>query len=114
MKWFGEPWPSEHNRAPICEDDEMRTETPVGEECLWCHEPIEEGDRGITMMEVVEVGHARTMPLHIECDFRQVMGGPAHIQGTCSCQGGTDDPDLGLAPREAAKLVWNEWAGYGL
>ena len=87
MQWFGAAWPSETERAPICEDDALRIETPVGDPCLWCHEPIEEGDRGVTMMELVDPDRAQVQPMHIECNYRQVMGGPAHVNGTCYVPG---------------------------
>ena len=105
MKWFGEPWPSAEVRAPICEDDADRIPTPVGEPCLWCMEPIEDGDQGEAMPALREDGWTTSYG-HRECLFRQVVGGPAHIGGTCTCQGGCDDPDLGMTPREAGRWVW--------
>lgn len=102
MYWFGRrPWPSEELRAPVCMDDDERVEVPVGELCLFCSEAIEEGDRGELMASVDGV-----RAVHIECIFRQVMGGPAHLQGTCLCQGGEDDPDLDMSPRDASLWVW--------
>jgi hypothetical protein len=104
MRWFGEPWPSAELRAPVCENDADRIPVPVGAPCLFCAELIEEGDRGEEMVYVSSAADLRFA--HIECAFRQVMGGPAHVQGTCTCQGGHDDPDLGMSQREAAKAVW--------
>lgn len=94
----------------------MRIPVPVGSPCLWCEELIVDGDRGESISMMTSDGNngviAKTAYMHVECGFRQVMGGPAHIRGTCSCEGGTDDPDLGMTPHDAAKFVWERWAGY--
>jgi hypothetical protein len=110
MLWFGAPWPSEHDRAPICEDDTLRVATPVGETCFWCNEEILEDDRGV-LMSVFREKEPAPEAMHIECNFRQVMGGPAHLRGECLCQGGHKDPDDGMTPREAALYVWRNWVG---
>ena len=110
MRWFGSPWPSEELRAPVCADDALRIPVPVGAPCLWCSELIEEGDRGEEMGYVTGEMEPKVGYTHIECVFRQVMGGPAHLQGTCACQGGHDDPDLGMSDREAALLVWEQYS----
>ena len=110
MQWFGSPWPTELDRAPICEENAMRVATPVGQSCLWCSEPIEEDDRGV-MMPYVSKGESGLKPVHIECNFRQGVGGPAHILGRCTCSGGECDPDMGMTPREASRWVWEHWTG---
>jgi hypothetical protein len=113
MRWWGDPWPSEELRAPICMDDAERVPTPVGEPCLWCSELIVEGDRGEVMPYVKLNDDAAPSIvdayMHVECVFRQGVGGPAHVQGTCTCQGGHDDPDLGMSEREAALWVWDHF-----
>ena len=43
MRWFGKPWGAE-----AC-DPASHVETPVGEICMWCDEPIAEEDRGFLM-----------------------------------------------------------------
>lgn len=109
MNWFGNPWPSAEARAPVCEDDAERVPVPVGELCLFCDESIAEDDRGELM------GYSGGMrAVHIECTFRQSVGGPAHLLGTCTCQGGSDAPNLGMSPREAALWVWGHYARQGL
>lgn len=119
MQWFGEPWPSETVRAPVCEDDALRIPTPVGERCTWCDEEIVEGDRGESMWVAHGLGQPPSVGYaHMECLFRQVVGGPAHLGGGhCRHCGGPDDPadpDLGMSAREAAKAVWSAHTGYGL
>lgn len=97
--WFGETW-----HAPACEP-ELEVPTPVGEDCLWCGEPVEDGHRGFTQTYFA-VGGARVVPIHLECSLRQVMGGALCAEGTCEhCGDGTggaisDSPDL--TRREAA------------
>lgn len=108
MKWFGEPWPNDVERAPICEDDLGKVRTPTGKPCFWCEEPVLTGDRGIMMVVSENYQGAREAPWHIECFVRSTVGGPAHLEGTCTCQGGQNEPDLGLSRRGAAMLSW-EW-----
>jgi hypothetical protein len=109
VSWFGEPWPSAKDRAPACEDDNDRIPVPVGQPCVWCHELIIESDCGEVIGTPEGIGF-----VHIECSMRQVMGGPAHILKICRCcQGGTEDPDMGYTPREAALLVWDHFV-YGI
>jgi hypothetical protein len=112
LQWFGPaPWPSDEFRAPICDSDENRIAIPVGKTCLYCDEEIREGDRGETVQYVGTDLWGRSdikiMVSHIECSFRQVMGGPAHLIGRCRCAGGRTDPDMGMTPREAALWVWD-------
>lgn len=67
--------------------------TPVGQPCLWCGEPIAEGDQGQVMPVVQGDGRGAVLrPAHRECVLRSVMGSVAHMEGRCSCFGG-DDPD---------------------
>ena len=107
--WFGEPWPSPELPAPICEDPAMRVATPVGERCLHCAEEISSGDQGVmqTYVDLID-GHpqGRVAPLHKECSLRTGLGGPAHLLGVCTCQGGDCDPDMGMSARNAARVVW--------
>lgn len=94
--WFGTSW-----GAPVCARED-HIETPVGEACLHCGEVIVEGDQGITDMQ----GN----PMHIECHMRGIIGGLNHLRGTCTCCGGTDDPDPpNVSKREAAKQAVIEW-----
>jgi len=49
--------------------------TPVGVECLWCREPIAEGDTG-------EFLGSRRLPVHRECMMLGILG---HRFGVCDC-----------------------------
>jgi hypothetical protein len=74
--WFGEPWPAdwrENGRAPVCEDDAQRVETPVGDVCLYCKGPIGETDQGILMPYVKADRSATVSGVHILCLIRQVI-----------------------------------------
>lgn len=100
--WFGEPWGA-GGPAPVCDDPAERVETPVGVDCLWCDEPIEDGDSGIITPYVDAATNVHRAALHVECHLRQVIGGVNHIEGRCLCCGGREDPDPpGLTNREAA------------
>jgi len=46
MKRFGESW-----GAPICDEQDgvPLVDTPVGEKCVRCEEPIKEGDQGVIL-----------------------------------------------------------------
>lgn len=97
--WFGETW-----HAPCCQPD-LHVTTPVGELCIWCGEPIAEGDRGLTCRAAIP-DRPPVVPQHVECSQRSVLGGALCHEGTCShCGDGSagaisDDPSL--TRREAA------------
>lgn len=97
--WFGETW-----HAPACEP-QLEVPTPVGETCLWCDEPIDEGHRGFTQ-RYYDGKTATVVPMHLECSLRQIMGGALCADGTCeNCgdgQGGAISDPPGLTMREAA------------
>lgn len=93
MQYFGRRYPN----LPIY-DEAQEVPTPVGEPCIWCQEPIEDGDDG----QLYNTG----LVTHVECLLRQVVGGVNHQLGRCSCCGGTEDPDPpGMTAREAARAA---------
>lgn len=93
MAWFGESW-----GAPI-NDECPQIDVPFGAVCLWCEDLIDEDDSGIR--------YVNGPVAHAECFIRSVVGGVNHQRGTCSCQGGPDDPDPpGVSRREAAREAW--------
>jgi hypothetical protein len=92
--FFGRRWD-----APIV-DYARQVETPTGQSCLDCAEPIEEGDRGF-LRGCVRLGdNGETIgsvePIHVECDLRSHQG---HTLGFCHCTGYESN-------RATAKLVW--------
>lgn len=90
--WFGESW-----GAPVCDPDE-HVETPFGAVCLWCDELVDEDDSGFV--------YANGPVAHRDCFIRQAVGGLNHVEGRCTCCGGTDPPDPpGISRREAARLA---------
>ena len=100
MNYFGKPWD-----APVTEFVDQGP-TPVGELCLWCEEPIQDGDRGILLPCIgLENEQVRIRPEHLECHLRQIIGGIAHLEKRCICCGGTDDPDDHMPPHAAALAV---------
>lgn len=101
--YFGEDW-----SVPATEGADQ-VPTPVGEKCLYCREKIVEGDQGY-MMGDFSRNLWGVVPVHKECQFRQVVGGLAHQHHVCSCHGGKpeDDPAKDMTKREEAIAVW-EW-----
>jgi hypothetical protein len=93
--FFGERWD-----APAV-DHAQQVATPVGQKCLDCTDPIEEGDRGL-LIGTVRTGlngeHVGSIePIHAECMLRETQG---HLYGLCHCTGHPSN-------RATAKLVWD-------
>ena len=95
-------------------DSATQFETPVGEACLHCKEPIEIQQQGLLRNYVSgkdEAGNwmGGLAPLHRECDLRMTLGSIGHLERRCSCYGGTEDDPPGMTTREAARAVY-EWS----
>jgi hypothetical protein len=100
MRWFGP-----YRGAPFCDDGE-HVPTPIGTPCLWCKEPIADGDGGDVMPFLAESGEVTQQPRHLECAIRSAAGGVFHQLGQCLCCGGDKDPDPpDMTPREAARAA---------
>lgn len=97
VMYFGEPWD-----APMLADATRLPETPWWAECLRCHEPFQDGDRGVVTPLLTDglsgpvdprfmVGVFRAGTLvahHRECLLASTVG---HTVGVCACTGyGTD------------------------
>ena len=95
MKVFGDGfWHQELERIP----------TPVDQLCLYCVEPIVDGDCGV---ETPYLGPTEqtTVVQHKECFLRGVLGSVGHQRKKCSCFGGTEEDPPGMTRREAAKAA---------
>lgn len=111
VAWFGPKWD-----AVICETAQQ-AEAPIGLPCLHCDEPIAEDERGVLHDgRLLGPDYARYLTpdsrvvYHLECSMRLALGGVNHIQGRCTCQGGTEPPDPPhLSKREAARLAVATW-----
>lgn len=102
MPWFGVSW-----GAPVCDPGDQ-VEVPFGAQCLHCLELIDEDDSGFV--------YVNGPVAHRNCGIRMVVGGVNHVEGRCTCCGGTDPPDPpGITPREAARLAveafWRKHGG---
>lgn len=102
--WFGQPWPSAAQPAPVCDSADDRIDVPVGATCQWCEEPIGGTDSGIFMPfydgeQVVRVYD------HVECWLRQIVGSLAHQHGRCSCHGGVAADPPAMTVRDAARTA---------
>lgn len=70
--------------------------------CYWCNEPILPTERRAPI----------NLPAHWECGLRSAVGGLNHLNGLCSCCGGTLAPDPeGVSRREAARMAAQAWIG---
>lgn len=104
--YFGEPWPS-----GVCEGA-PRCPTPVGEKCVHCDEPIQEGDQG-SMIGCMMLGEDKKSvvpsirPEHRECQLRAVLGSIGHLKKKCSCYGGEGHDEPGMTRRQSAMQVWD-------
>jgi hypothetical protein len=98
MKIFGGPWG--HRELEVIP-------TPVGQLCLYCVEPIVEGDLGIEQ-PFHSLEKETTVVHHRECFLRSIFGSVGHQQQKCSCYGGTDEDPPGLSRREAARAAVEE------
>lgn len=104
--YFGESW---HVPALVGAE---QADTPVGEPCLHCDEPIRPEQQGFLRPVIGSDGQTEVRPIHRECDLRAIVGGLHHQLGTCTCEGGSDDPDPPWATRrEAALLAWAYFYG---
>jgi hypothetical protein len=108
LVYFGERWD-----APVFDDTDARQfPTPVGEPCLLCEEAVVDGDRGFLRVVVRSIGPGMTstemLPVHRECDLRNVVGGLDHLQGRCQHTGHCNQlrEQAGRSLREDALAVW--------
>jgi len=102
MKYFGKPYDAPVYIAVNC------APTPVGQQCLWCGEPIGLRDAGF-MLPFVGDDKVSEVPYHRACLLREILGSLSHVKRQCSCYvpGATctctDPPEMTL--REAAEAV---------
>jgi hypothetical protein len=69
--------------------------------CPHCREEVLPDDRRAPF---------HTQAVHWECGLRSVIGGLNHLNGLCTCCGGTLPPDpAGLTRREAARMAAQVW-----
>lgn len=108
LTYFGPPWD-----APIMESA-AQVPIPLGEQCLYCPDPILDGEQGVMLpyVDVEEDGAPRggLRAVHRECFLRATVGTVAHLKGECSCkQPGSDDPQLSWREEGRAVIEWLEW-----
>lgn len=95
MKSFGEGW------AP---PEMERVSTPVGSLCLYCQEPIAEGDQGV-VMPFYSVNGASEVAQHRACVVRTVIGSVGHLKKKCTCYGGTEEDPPDMTRRQGAEAA---------
>lgn len=99
--YFGHRWPS-----GVC-DEGTQVDTPVGEPCLLCSEPIEDGDRGVFGWVLKLKEQPQLRPQHRECALRSVAGGIGHLTDCAFWCKNMKDPDAGLGYRRSSLRVWD-------
>jgi len=78
--------------------------------CLWCEEPVTPS--GVQQSPIPSQGADGSWELrlqHRECAARAILGGLNHLQGRCSCCGGTEPPDPPALSRRQAALAAFAW-----
>jgi len=102
--YFGEPW-----NASIAEG--VQAPTPIGQPCIYCQEPIQDGDQGF-LMPCIAADPSRqdemaglAVPVHAECLMRMVVGSVGHQTGRCGHFGGEMDDPAGMTKRQAARAA---------
>ncbi len=112
--YFGDRWD-----APQV-DDATPVETPVGQNCLFCAEPVVAGDRGL-IRAYVDVVDGEVVdgvaPVHMECDLRQALGNVYHYSGQCRHVGECQHHITGSWRQEGHALlafVNEQRAGHGM
>lgn len=117
--YFGRHWD-----APAF-DDAVPVAAPVDRVCLLCSEPIgaedsgtffgatfgaddaRDGEAGVPPSpEVLAEMVARAQPVHLECWLRQGLGDVPHLEGRCSCAGGSEHDDRPYREGARATLDW--------
>lgn len=94
--FFGEPWGVLASQP----DGARRVETPIGEVCPTCAEPIAEGDLGFIRVRVRQAGILgvhEVVTIHAECEALDIVG---HTFGICICTG------YDTTSRASARLLW--------
>lgn len=66
VRWFGAPWPSAAEPAPICRPD-THTATPVGWWCVRCGEAISQSDKGIVIPYLFQAHQPQVAVYGLEC-----------------------------------------------
>lgn len=100
LTWFGPSWGSPLN------NEFPGVPAPLGHHCGHCHEVIGPDESGIIMQSVGVSSHVLTIPYHLECHLRLVIGGINHQLGLCHCFGGREPSDPpGMPPRIAARIA---------
>lgn len=88
MRWFGESW-----GAPACEP-EWHAETPVGQLCLMCKEPVLAGHQGV-LMPFFDGERATIVPEHLDCLMRSVLPHGPDCPRCCGLNRDQHEPDCG-------------------
>lgn len=98
----------------MVDDEHEVVETPFGEPCLYCDEPIEADDTGFVTPMVNALSHVVEAAYHRSCFLVTFVGSVGHQTGKCSCFGGDFDDPPGMSKREAAQEAVRIFEGKNL
>lgn len=91
LEYFGDRWD-----APRL-DRAVQISTPVGAPCLFCREPIADGDRGLVTSVIYELAQEPVREFaHAECELADGL-----LYGVCPCTG------FNTCSRAAARELWS-------
>jgi hypothetical protein len=100
IRWFGASWD-----APIC-DPAFESEAPLGEKCVDCGKPVEEGQRGLIKTVSPQIlggllfrwwsdGKERIVAAyHLACFERATLGAPRHLEASCMACNRSDGEEM--------------------
>lgn len=71
VHWFGSPWPSQDEPAPVCEDYQLQIEIPLGRRCERCRLVFEEGSQGVRLTALSAPWYVYW---HAGCFLAEVVG----------------------------------------
>lgn len=105
LVYFGRKWD-----APLFDSGMwIKVVVPVDWQCVFCDEPIGEEDFGLFIHAVMSMFPARQLvPIHFECQLRNVAGNVDHLEGRCGCWHGPQEPhvkQIGQTYRDEARAV---------
>jgi hypothetical protein len=106
VKWFGSPWPSSANPAPVC-DPADRIPVPLGMRCVRCEKGFTLNDQGFELPLVDEGRRVRAVYYHKGCFLREV-GVVRDVADAPSAPAPKDEAVPMPTPAEDAKALRDE------
>lgn len=97
-------------------ENALKRPIPAGASCLFCPEPIGEGDHGGWVPYIDSVGFASSSPYHYECQLVSTFSAPHHVVPLLTgCNVDCDPPGKcqeGFTRRELGRGIIDELKKY--